>query len=932
MAIHVEQTVDISGGIKKEIEASAMDMMLDILQKSQYQYPIKSLIRELVSNGIDAVSEREVAKNILSGKNQVTDYFAEMEGDVYKDSRFDPNYYDLQWLDTDMQVHITYHEGKNEKDWIKISDNGIGIGGVRLEKYFNLGFSSKRLNKHSIGKFGIGNKSPLAIAEFYTVENRYNGKLFRFNVYNGKIESLIPALDLKSGRVNAHVEFKGGIKVYYQETTEKNGLSIFIDTKKHHRTQYVDAVKSQLLYFDNVDMQIVKEEGNIEHVNYKANIFFEDEQIILSDNKYWARPHLLINRVNYGFIDFEELELEEKTGNIGIKVDPELISINPSRESIRWDDKTKALVLEKFQSVVSTATKLVQEELQEGDFLKWLRICYQISARYQTKQDTIIGRLAGIIDITQVKPYFPKAKNVRFVPTYMFDGFICLHTHISKRQEANRLVTTLKREPYEYGIGNVIHLPVVYSTEGANVRRDKYLLHTTYKDGFLVIKPPSWLRKDGADQWTEEELITEMKGDFGAIEIRDAEKTPGRIKEIKDKAEALWTHLIASSDIKHYGSIEVPEDFKASDLDEEIEEVVTEEDKEVNTIASITAAERRKLEGKTVIHTPRLVEDYPYNQRHQMYEWQKLEIPFFEINQWKEEEIYFANGSEDDVQAMIFAACISRLPAQDTRNTGRVGENPDNSSWNNSEDWFEASPEMAAMGVNRSEAYRCCHFFDRPDLKLIKVAVANNRYYRDFKHISRFFHDIKNGTITMSSTLVKWNTARQLKEKLSKLSFLFNFPFDSERKNQYHKLIQYVKANYREVEENVKDNKFNNLTKEAYTDLLGHMEKVQQFQLFVAECKDPVEVAKLAMEMWPETQGTVKDASAIDLTIWREFQELLDWAEPIHTLLNEMSVLTGIPVGHNSKVFDEFQARVPYTISASVEQELSLYLQHKSIL
>lgn len=128
------------GGFHKEIESGSMGLMMDILQKYQYKFPVKSSIRELVSNGLDAVQEREVAKKILSGQNVVADFFEEREGEIYKDSRFDPNYYDPKYLSDDKDVYITYHVGDNmEKDKVTIKDYGVGLGQYRLSKYFNLG-------------------------------------------------------------------------------------------------------------------------------------------------------------------------------------------------------------------------------------------------------------------------------------------------------------------------------------------------------------------------------------------------------------------------------------------------------------------------------------------------------------------------------------------------------------------------------------------------------------------------------------------------------------------------------------------------------------------------------------------------------------------------------------------------------------------------
>src|SRR5450631_2895363 len=97
MAILTEE-VGAAQGFKKEIEESAMEMMIDLAQRYQYSYPHKSAIRELVSNSLDAIKERDIALGILSGKLKEEDYYIHREGELYRDSNFDSTYYDLNWL------------------------------------------------------------------------------------------------------------------------------------------------------------------------------------------------------------------------------------------------------------------------------------------------------------------------------------------------------------------------------------------------------------------------------------------------------------------------------------------------------------------------------------------------------------------------------------------------------------------------------------------------------------------------------------------------------------------------------------------------------------------------------------------------------------------------------------------------------------------
>ena len=236
MAIHTEQTRAMGGGQVKTIDKGAMDMILDNLQKSQYAFPVKSTVREITCNSIDSISERIVAQKILTGVAKVEDYFVQLEGDVYKDSKFNPDYYDLQWLSQDSTVSIQYIVGANmAKDKIVISDFGVGLGDARLVGYFSLGYSSKRLSKLPVGKYGIGGKAPLSTGvDCYTMESNYNGKKFRFNIYSSTFDSIIPAMNLELGTTNEFIMFDD-YKVYWEPTTELNGVTISIETKKHHK-------------------------------------------------------------------------------------------------------------------------------------------------------------------------------------------------------------------------------------------------------------------------------------------------------------------------------------------------------------------------------------------------------------------------------------------------------------------------------------------------------------------------------------------------------------------------------------------------------------------------------------------------------------------------------------------------------------------------
>lgn len=138
MAI-LEQTVMEGTGMVKEIEESAISLVLQNLQQDQYQYPEKSFIREIASNAVDAIEEKKQAKSILLGETKVADHYSSEENDFTKDSKFDPEYYDLKFLDPEDKISIVYlNRDRNfsNRDQITITDTGVGLGGNRLKGFF----------------------------------------------------------------------------------------------------------------------------------------------------------------------------------------------------------------------------------------------------------------------------------------------------------------------------------------------------------------------------------------------------------------------------------------------------------------------------------------------------------------------------------------------------------------------------------------------------------------------------------------------------------------------------------------------------------------------------------------------------------------------------------------------------------------------------
>lgn len=951
MAILTDELGDVQG-FKKEIEQSSMSLVLDTLQKHHYNYPQKSTIRELTSNALDAIMERDIATNILAGKVRKEDYYIERNDPMYIDSNFDANYYNPLWLWGGLcgmyqkgseatrnelfnrrpdKAYIIYQDGGDqEKDKLIIEDFGVGLGGKRLEGYFRMMYSTKRNTKHVLGKWGVGAKAGLSTMPFYTMITRYNGREYAFNVYSHDVLSITPGLDMATGKPNGVHVFSNDARIYYRQTTLPNGTRIEIDSKKHYKQLYIDAVKSQLLYFDNIVFQLKNLAGATDTIDIKAKILYEDEHIVLSDNTQYSKPHLLISKVNYGYVDFRELELQDIQGNIGIKVAAEQVSVTPSRESVIWDDMTRKTVMESFDKVTHLAETMISKQLQVDDFLEWIKACAEISSKYASS-DSILGRLAKVVDLGNAKIRYSKDSSIIY-GAQLLQGLSVRLCELETVRVGSNVVYKVKRSnisPGQMALG----IPTVVQRSRSLFGKDKYMLQELYPDGFISFLIPF----EGADD-TESDAVTPAM-QFALehwYKCKLGEVKPDKYQEALDSLvvhmNKVSGYILKSKGFIEYTDIVIPEGFNQSSE-------VTEEEAEAQTVEGKAAkGARAKLireKGIIPVFTPRatnssyVTDGEKYGTK--LFDWQKIELPVADIDKWDEEEVFY--GTEkvleiDDDGKPVIEAELLQLAAFITRPqatlTPRFNHHPNGSqaallAANNKEvntPWPDKQ-----YGVIEMHLDRCNHFFDngqhKPRVKLIKVAQERRKFFLDFKPIQRFFLDIKGKTLTMSNALIRWNTARVMHEGIHKLEFLENFDvFHGAHAKAYRGLVSYIRNYYRELKEHSVNERYYSLRDKGYDQLVMHCNKLTQFQLLVRTLKDkPEAIAQAAKELFaPETEIT--DGCAIDTAFYDTYMELLDYAVPIGTLLNEVGILTGID--HCS-------------ISEELEQEIRSYLASKNV-
>lgn len=369
MIQNLEKSNAIVEGFSKQVDAGAMNLIMDITQSDQYQHPWKSMVREVVSNAKDAVDEKKVAKRILTGESKVEDHFIQRDGSLYKDSNWDEEYYNLKYLSDDDRVKITYIENYNRKeigfcDLFVVEDKGVGIGNDRIVGFTKLGYSTKRNSQRVLGSFGLGNKAPLSTGvESFIVESAHNGKLIRLEIFNYKISSLIGPMNMETGEQNKYHTFDLGkdekgnditVDLHYEKTDSTNYTRIIVPCKKAGRKKIDDAIKEVLPYVKGIDYYYVNKEGSERKVNFQPKIEYESSRILVTNNRRWDKVQVAIVKdptkqkhdvcISYGHIDFEEMNITPVKGAVAIKC--------PIRSVIRDPSTGKEQVLQEGIDVV----------------------------------------------------------------------------------------------------------------------------------------------------------------------------------------------------------------------------------------------------------------------------------------------------------------------------------------------------------------------------------------------------------------------------------------------------------------------------------------------------------------------------------------------------------------------------------------------------
>ena len=291
----------VKDSIKMSLDLESVNSLMQILSKNLYSDSIGSSIRETVSNALDSHRAAGVTDVPIIVKLESTTYGAEFS----------------------------------------VEDFGLGLSHEDVEEIISkYGKSLKRQSINQLGMFGLGWKSPLAYVSSFVFITRKDGIERKYTMSEGDDGNTIDLLDENS-------------------TDSPNGVKIIIPVKYGDRNEFINKIKEQLCYFEDVYFNVSTIDNNFKITRY------DDFQLseLNTDNNL----HLCLDNVYYP-LDFKKLGISPINIPVGLRFGlSDGILPTPNRESIRYSNEAKAIILDKIKKVATRIIEMYNETITDSD-------------------------------------------------------------------------------------------------------------------------------------------------------------------------------------------------------------------------------------------------------------------------------------------------------------------------------------------------------------------------------------------------------------------------------------------------------------------------------------------------------------------------------------------------------------------------------------
>jgi hypothetical protein len=352
---HILQEGTTQETVKMSLDLDSAQVLMQMLSKNLYSDSIGSTIRECASNALD--SHRRAG----SDKPIIVSFKRNSQADTYE---------------------------------FAVEDFGIGLDADDVVNIISkYGKSTKRNSNTELGMMGLGFKAPLAYSSSFYFVARKGGMERKYMMYEGEDTNSIDLL-------------------YERATDEPNGVKVIVPVNYSDRYHFVNKIKEQLAYFENVYFDVDGSWGGVSNdfTIYRAEHFQYSSLATNND------MHLCLDNVSYP-IDWDKLGINR----IGIKLALRFslsdgLFPTPNREALRYTQEAKQVILNKIATVADVFMTKFNEAITTQSDIKSIMQFYaqnnkHIKSWYKgTEDDVCIDSLVLHSSIPVAQPELENIK------------------------------------------------------------------------------------------------------------------------------------------------------------------------------------------------------------------------------------------------------------------------------------------------------------------------------------------------------------------------------------------------------------------------------------------------------------------------------------------------------------------------------------------
>ena len=288
----------------------------------------------------------------------------------------------------DKPIVVSLGRNKEDNYEFSVEDFGIGLDADDVKNIISkYGKSTKRNSATELGMMGLGFKAPLAYSSSFYFICRKGGIERKYMMYEGEDVNTIDLL-------------------YEAPTNQPNGVKVIVPVKYGDRGSFERKIKEQLAYFESVYFDV---DGISNDFVITRHEFFQFSE--LASNSYM---HLCLDNVYYP-IDFEKLGIDSLYFPVALRFNlTDGIFPTPNRESIRYTQEAKAVILKRLAQAANYFIEKYNETVKETEDLKVVINHFSTDSRH-LKMGKSHWDVHPLSKFATVKMISPKLKGINLL-------------------------------------------------------------------------------------------------------------------------------------------------------------------------------------------------------------------------------------------------------------------------------------------------------------------------------------------------------------------------------------------------------------------------------------------------------------------------------------------------------------------------------------